>query len=177
MIFILSTFTYAGHRLYPYLALWPFPHTQLWQPVTYAFLHGGMFHLAFNMFGLWMFGRVVEQQLGFARFAHYYAACVFGAALIHLIMSPIVGHGNFMVGASGGVLGVVLAFGVMFPEVKLVVFPIPVPIKAKWAISGFVVVSLALGVTDAVPSIAHFAHLGGMLFGWLLLDHWRNQIR
>jgi membrane associated rhomboid family serine protease len=71
----------------------------------------------------------------------------------------------------------VLAFGVMFPEVKLVVFPIPVPIKAKWAISGFVVVSLALGVTDAVPSIAHFAHLGGMLFGWLLLDHWRNQIR
>jgi len=124
-----------------------------------------------------MFGRVVEQQLGFARFAQYYAACVFGAALIHLIVSPIVGHGNFMVGASGGVLGVVLAFGVMFPEVKLVVFPIPVPIKAKWAISGFVVVSLALGVTDAVPSIAHFAHLGGMLFGWLLLDHWRNQIR
>ncbi len=124
-----------------------------------------------------MFGRVVEQQLGFARFAQYYAACVFGAALIHLIMSPIVGHGNFMVGASGGVLGVVLAFGVMFPEVKLVVFPIPVPIKAKWVISGFVVVSLALGVTDAVPSIAHFAHLGGMLFGWLLLDHWRNQIR
>ena len=71
MIFILSTFTYAGHRLYPYLALWPLPHTQLWQPVTYAFLHGGMFHLAFNMFGLWMFGRVVEQQLGFARFAQY----------------------------------------------------------------------------------------------------------
>ena len=82
-----------------------------------------------------------------------------------------------MVGASGGVLGVVLAFGVMFPEVKLAVFPIPVPIKAKWVISGFVVVSLALGVTDAAPSIAHFAHLGGMLFGWLLLDHWRNQIR
>lgn len=134
-------------------------------------------HLAFNMFGLWMFGRVVERQLGSQRYAIYYAVCVLGAALLHLLASAMAGHNNFTVGASGGVLGVLLAFGVMFPDVKMVIFPIPLPIKAKWAIVGFVVISVALGVTDTVPGIAHFAHLGGMLFGWLLLSYWRRRRR
>jgi membrane associated rhomboid family serine protease len=127
------------------------------------------------MFGLWMFGRVVERQFGAKRYSIYYAVSVLGAAFVQLIASALVGHGSFTVGASGGVLGVVLAFGVMFPDVRMVVFPIPFPVKAKWAIVGFIVLSVALGVTDTVPSIAHFAHLGGMLFGWLLMRHWRGQ--
>jgi membrane associated rhomboid family serine protease len=176
-MFVLYSATQTGRNLYPYLALWPLPHTQFWQPVTYAFLHGGFFHITFNMFGLWMFGRVVEQQLGTSRYLIYYTVCVLGAALLHLIAGAIAGHTNFTVGASGGVLGVVLAFGVMFPNVKMVVFPIPVPVKAKWAILGFVVVSVALGITDTVPSIAHFAHLGGMLFGWMMLRYWRRPAR
>jgi membrane associated rhomboid family serine protease len=177
VIFVLSAFTQPGRVLYAYMALWPLPHTQIWQPVTYAFLHGGFLHLGFNMFGLWMFGRVVERQWGAKRYAIYYFVCVVGAALVHLYASSIAGHNQFTVGASGGVLGVVLAFGVMFPDVRMVIFPIPYPIKAKWAIVGFIVLSIALGVTDAAPSIAHFAHLGGMLFGWLLIQHWRRNNR
>ncbi len=175
VVFVLSAFTELGRALYGYLALWPLPHTQIWQPVTYAFLHGGMWHLIFNMFGLWMFGRVVERQWGARRYLLYYFVCVVGAALVHLCASAMVGHGQFTVGASGGVLGIVLAFGMMFPEVRLMVFPIPYPIKAKWAIVGFIVISISLGITDAVPSIAHFAHLGGMLFGWLMIKHWRRN--
>jgi membrane associated rhomboid family serine protease len=177
-MFVLYSFTQPGTNLYPYLALWPLPHTQFWQPLSYAFLHGGYFHLGFNMFGLWMFGRVVEQQLGVSRYLGYYTVCVLGAALLHLVAGAIAGgHTNFTVGASGGVLGVVLAFGVMFPDAKMVVFPIPLPVKAKWAILGFVVVSVALGITDTAPGIAHFAHLGGMLFGWMMLRYWRRPRR
>lgn len=175
MIFVLCAFTQLGRALYGYLALWPLPYTQVWQPVTYAFLHGGLFHLLFNMIGLWMFGRVVERQWGAKRYALYYFICVIGAALVHLYASSMAGQGQFTVGASGGVLGVVLAFGMMFPDARLVVFPIPYPVKAKWAIVGFVVVSIALGISDTAPSIAHFAHLGGMLFGWLTIQHWRRS--
>jgi len=177
VIFVLSAFTPLGRALYGYLALWPLPYTQVWQPVTYAFLHAGIFHLLFNMFGLWMFGRVVERQLGTRRYVLYYFVCVIGAALVHLYANSIAGHGQSTVGASGGVLGVVLAFGMMFPDVRMVVFPIPFPVKAKWAIVGFIVVSIGLGVTDAAPNIAHFAHLGGMLFGWILIQHWRRNKR
>jgi membrane associated rhomboid family serine protease len=103
--------------------------------------------------------------------------CVIGAALVHLYASYAAGHTQFTVGASGGVLGVVLAFGMMFPNAKMVVFPVPFPVKAKYAIIGFIVLSVALGVTDTAPSIAHFAHLGGMIFGWLLIQHWRTDQR
>jgi membrane associated rhomboid family serine protease len=177
VIYLLTTLTPLGRVLYGYLALWPLPHTQVWQPITYAFLHGGIMHLAFNMFGLWMFGRVVEQQWGTRRYAVYYFVCVIGAALVHLYASYAAGHTQFTVGASGGVLGVVLAFGMMFPNAKMVVFPVPFPVKAKYAIIGFIVLSVALGVTDTAPSIAHFAHLGGMIFGWLLIQHWRTDQR
>ena len=174
MIFLLLVFTSLGRTLYGDLALRPLPHTQIWQPVTYAFLHGGLLHLSFNMFGLWMFGRVVERQWGPRRYLIYYFVCVVGAALVNLFASAAVGHTQFTVGASGGVLGVVLAFGMMFPDARMVVFPIPYPIKAKWAIIGFILISVALAITDTVPNIAHFAHLGGMLFGWLLILHWRK---
>ena len=174
MIFLLLVFTPLGRALYGYLALWPLPHTQIWQPVTYAFLHGGLLHLSFNMFGLWMFGRIVERQWGPRRYLIYYFVCVVGAALVNLFASAAVGHTQFTVGASGGVLGVVLAFGMMFPDARMAVFPVPYPIKAKWAITGFIVISVALAITDTAPNIAHFAHLGGMLFGWLLILHWRR---
>ena len=177
MIFFFTVSTFFGRTLYPYLALWPLPHTQVWQPFTYAFLHGGIFHLIFNMFGLWMFGRVVEQQWGGRRYFIYYFICFIGAALVHLFASAVVGNGNFMVGASGGVLGVVLAFGMMFPDARLIIFPIPFPVRAKWAITGFIVISITLGVTDAAPSVAHFAHLGGMIFGWIAILNWRDKRR
>jgi membrane associated rhomboid family serine protease len=175
VIFVLSVFTQTGRALYGYLALWPLPHTQIWQPVTYGFLHGGFLHLTFNMFGLWMFGRVVEQQWGQRRYLIYFFVCVVGAALVNLVASAAAGHTQFTVGASGGVLGVVLAFGMMFPDARMVIFPVPYPVKAKWAILGFIVVSVGLAVTRAAPSIAHFAHLGGMLFGWLLMQYWRRS--
>ena len=175
VISALIVFTQPGRALYGYLALWPLPHTQVWQPISYAFLHGGLMHLTFNMFGLWMFGRVVEQEWGARQYLIYYFVCVIGAALVNLYASYAVGHTQFTVGASGGVLGVVLAFGLMFPNARMVIFPIPYPVKAKWAILGFIVVSVALAVTDAAPSIAHFAHLGGMLFGWLLIQYWRRK--
>ncbi len=177
VVYVLTAYTPLGRALYGYLALWPLPHTQVWQPLTYAFLHGGPMHILFNMFGLWMFGRVVEQQWGGRRYAVYYIICVLGAALVHLYASYASGHTQFTVGASGGVLGVVLAFGMMFPNVRLMVFPIPFPVKAKYAITGFVVLSVALGVTDTAPNIAHFAHLGGMVFGWLVIQYWRRQGR
>lgn len=132
-------------------------------------------HLVFNMFGLWMFGRVVEREWGARRFATYYFICVLGAALVHLYASYAIGQTQFTVGASGGVLGVLLAFGMMYPDVRMVVFPIPFPVKAKYAIMGFIGVSVALGITDTAPSIAHFAHLGGMFFGWLVIQHWRRD--
>ena len=175
VIFVLSAFTELGRALYGYLALWPLPYTRIWQPVTYAFLHGGMMHLLFNMLGLWMFGRVVERRWGAGRYVLYYFVCVLGAALVHLFASSMAGHGQFTVGASGGVLGVVLAFGMMFPDARLMVFPIPYPIKAKWAIVGFIVISIGLGITDTAPRIAHFAHLGGMFFGWLMIQYWRKN--
>jgi len=174
VIFILCALTLPGQALYEYLALWPFPHTRFWQLVSYGFLHGGLLHLAFNMIGFWIFGRVVERQWGSIRYLVYYFVCVFGAAVASLYTSYMLGHTQITVGASGGVLGLVLAFGLMFPDARLVLFPIPYPVKAKWALVGFVVVSVVLIATDTLPRIAHYAHLGGMVSGWILIQYWRR---
>lgn len=156
-----------------------------WQLVTTAFLHGGFMHLAFNMFGLYMFGAVVERSLGTRRFAGFYAACVLGASLLQLVIVSYpfwTGAGSAAaifptVGASGGVLGVVTAFGMLFPRERIFIFPIPVPIEARWLVPGFAVVSLYLGFTGRGGNVAHFAHLGGMVAGALLLLFWRYQQR
>lgn len=175
--------------LVAWFALWPqglletqalapgVPRFWPWQLVTYGFLHGGFLHLALNMYALWLFGIRLEYLWGSRRFAVYYLACVVGAALAQMAVSEISlaqgGEAYPVLGASGGVFGVLLAFGLTFPEVRLVLLFPPIPIKAKWVVLIYGVVELAAGVTGTLEGVAHFAHLGGMLTGAILLYRWR----
>jgi len=170
-----------------HLALWPMGLTnsltayglpalfQPWQLVSYAFLHGGPLHLLLNMYALWLFGSRLENSWGSRAFTLYYLVCVIGAAVIQLIVASYSGEVYPTIGASGGVFGVLLAFGMTYPNERLMlVFP-PVILKAKWFVTIFGVIELWSGVTGTSPGVAHFAHLGGMLFGYLLLLHWRTH--
>ncbi|HEX8386156.1 MAG TPA: rhomboid family intramembrane serine protease [Rubricoccaceae bacterium] len=156
-----------------------------WQLVTSAFLHGGIAHIAFNLFGLFMFGGVVERSLGSRRFAFFYLVSVLGASALQLavVSAPFVAGtatvGDIFptVGASGGVLGVMAAFGMLFPRERVFIFPLPVPIEARWFVLGYAALSLYAGVSGTGGNVAHFAHLGGMVAGALLLLFWRYQQR
>lgn len=152
----------------------PYYHT--YQFVTYMFLHGGFGHLFSNMFALWMFGRTLEYELGSKRFLIYYMVCGIGAALLQMLVAFIFGETYIMlVGASGAVMGLLLAFGVMHPNESIYIIPFPFPIKAKWFVVGYAVLELFMGWTGVQPGVAHFAHIGGMLWGWLLLRYWRKR--
>lgn len=147
-----------------------------YQYITYMFLHGGFGHLFFNMFALWMFGRTLEYELGSRRFIIYYLVCGVGAALIQMLVAWLTGElGIVLIGASGAVMGVLLAFGVMHPNEVLIIFPIPVPVKAKWFVIGYAALELFYGATGWAAGIAHFAHVGGMLWGYLLLLYWKRK--
>lgn len=141
----------------------------IWQPITYMFMHAGWSHLLFNMFALWMFGYVLENYWGSRRFLFYYFICGLGAALCNLLVP---GWG-ITVGASGAVYGILLAFGMMFPNERIYLYFL-MPIKAKWFVVGYAVIELLEGLTMS-DGIAHFAHLGGMLFGLLLILYWRKH--
>jgi len=156
------------------LALWPFGSGYFtpWQLVSYGFLHGGFNHLFFNMFAVWMFGTPLEQAWGSQRFAAYFGACVVGAAVIQLIVQLFEGGVYPTIGASGGVFGLLLAYGVMWPDNRIFLLFFPVPIKAKWFVLIYGAIELLLGFTRAMPGIAYVAHLGGMLFGAALLYRW-----
>lgn len=146
-----------------------------YQFVSYMFLHGSFSHLFFNMFALWMFGRTLEYELGTKRFLTYYFVCGIGAALFQMLVAWVFGEIGFtMLGASGATMGLLMAFGVMHPNNQIFVFPIPMPIKAKWFVVGYIILELfqGWGVNDG---IAHFAHIGGMLWGWALLYYWKNK--
>lgn len=165
-------------------ALWPLesaefmgaPPFQPWQLVTYAFLHGGFAHLFLNMFALFMFGPEIERLFGSRRFAIYYFACVMGAAVTQLIVVNWMAGPPFpTVGASGGVFGILLAFGMSFPRRKLMVLPIPVPMPAWFLVTLYGAVELVLGVTGTQQGVAHFAHLGGMAAGFVLIQIWKRQ--
>jgi membrane associated rhomboid family serine protease len=146
-----------------------------WQVLTYGFLHGNIPHIAFNMFALWMFGRELEMLMGSRRFLTYYLTCVVGAGVVQLIVARMQGGLYPTIGASGGVFGILLAFGMAFPNrMILLLFP-PIPMKAKYMVVLFGVFELFVGVSGAAPGIAHFAHLGGMLFGFLLLQYWSRR--
>ena len=152
------------------------PYFHSYQFVTYMFLHGGFAHLFSNMFALWMFGRTLEYELGSKRFLIYYMICGIGAALFQMATAYLTGDIYFrVVGASGAVMGVLLAFGVMHPNNMIYVMPFPFPIKAKWFVIGYAVLEIALGWSGANTGIAHFAHVGGMLWGLILLLLWRKQ--
>lgn len=166
-------------RLVAYSYLWTLS-SGLFQPlqlVSYAFLHGDTSHLLFNMFQLWMFGRDVERVWGPKRFAIYYFVCVIGAALFQLVVAAMQGGTYPTLGASGGVFGILLAYGMLFPNRQVMLLFPPIPMKAKYMVILFGAMELYLGLSGSSPGIANFAHLGGMLFGFLLIQHWRTDSR
>jgi membrane associated rhomboid family serine protease len=179
------------------------PMFKPWQVVTYMFIHGGFMHIFFNMFALYSFGTIVEQTLGSKRFFNYYFICGFGAIALQMLVQAIEVHsviGSFttpnpeiwynklplpdaqtlydifngpMVGASGAIFGLLIAFGMLYPNMELMIMFIPVPVKAKYIIPVYIVVELFLGVQKyAGDSVAHFAHLGGALIGFILIKIW-----
>ena len=164
---------------------------------TYMFMHANFSHIFFNMFAVWMFGRVLEQVWGPKRFLTYYLVCGIGAGVIQELVQfieytmvwsnyesvntgfDIIPMSVFLnelttVGASGAVYGILLAFGMLFPNSQMFVFPIPVPIKAKYFVIGYAALELVLGITGG-DGVAHFAHLGGMLFGLIFIIYWRKK--
>ncbi|MGQ8338151.1 rhomboid family intramembrane serine protease [Sunxiuqinia sp. A32] len=193
------------------------PKFEPYQLVTHIFMHGGFTHLLFNMFALWMFGRVLESVWGSKRFFIYYFVTGLGAAVLHTFVNfleyqsliakmspeqidmvmqqgvevfnqgknftdPLMGKLNLLlniptVGASGAVFGVLLGFGMLFPNTQLMLLFPPIPIKAKYFVIGYGLIELYLGLTNSASNIAHFAHLGGMLFGFLLIKYWNKNSR
>lgn len=147
-----------------------------WQLVTYAFLHGGLFHLFVNMFAIWMFGTTIERTIGSRPFALYYAVCIVGAGLVQLLVATWTGGIYPTVGASGGVFGILLAFGLLYPNQMVVLVIPPIPMKAKYFVILFGAFELWAGITGRAPGVAHFAHLGGMVFGFVLLQYWRGRL-
>ncbi|HET6555862.1 MAG TPA: rhomboid family intramembrane serine protease [Prolixibacteraceae bacterium] len=186
-----------------------------YQLVTHIFMHGGLMHLVFNMFALWMFGRVLESVWGPKRFFIYYFVTGLGAAALHSFVNfmefqsvaskmnieevqnvmmqgadilsqgknyidPLAAKLNLIlntptVGASGAVFGILLGFGMLFPNTQLMLLFPPIPIKAKYFVMGYGAIELYLGITQSGSNIAHFAHLGGMLFGFIMIKYWNKR--
>lgn len=173
------------------LSFWKGGGFHIWQPLTYMFLHANFTHILFNMFALWMFGRGLEYDMGSRRFLTYYIVCGVGAGLIQLGVNWIeyaMAAGNpavspsllaryahaSTIGASGAVFGLLLAFGMLHPNnIIMLLFP-PIALKAKWFVIIYGVIELVAGISGS-GGVAHFAHLGGMLFGWLLLIYWKKK--
>ena len=171
----------------------------VYQFLTYMFLHGSFTHILFNMFALWMFGSVIERVWGPKKFLFYYIVCGVGAGIVQ----ELVQYGNYVaqglsayqyvnmggaqismdtyinmwttIGASGAVYGILLAFGMIFPNERLFIIPFPFPIKAKWLIVGYIAIELFSAMSGPGDGVAHMAHLGGMLFGFLLIRYWRKH--
>ena len=152
-------------------------HFKLWQLVSYMFLHADFSHIFFNMFSLWMFGRIIEQTLGTKRFLAFYFISGIGAGLCQIIMQIFTENSPFAatIGASGACYGILLAFGLLYPNQKIYLLIPPIPIKAKYMVIVSAVIELLLGMSSQGDNVAHFAHLGGMLFGWFLIRYWRNE--
>ena len=177
LIFVLQQMN--AEFLYVNFALWPATDPRspfmLWQILTYGFLHGSTSHIFFNMFALWMFGREIELHMGSRRFLIYYLVCVAGAGVVQLIVAALQGGLYPTVGASGGVFGILLAYGLTFPNrIVVPLFP-PIPMRAITFVILFGLLELYLGFSGGAPGVANFAHLGGMLFGFMMLRYWRKR--
>ena len=174
-VFLLQTQT--GDALEVWFALWPLgPGFAPWQLVTYGFLHGGFAHFFFNMLGLYMFGSDIERLFGSRYFLAYYFACLVSAALCQLVVVSLAGGPPVpTVGASGALYGLLLAFGMYFPRrTVILIFP-PIPMPARVFVIVFGGLELFFGVTGTVAGVAHFAHLGGMLGGFLMIQYRRGH--
>ena len=145
-----------------------------WQTVTYSFLHGSLTHLLFNMFALYMFGGAIEQVFGSRRYLAYYLVCVVSAALAQLLVAWMTGEFYPTVGASGGVFGLLLAYGLYFPNNRVMLLFPPIPMPARVFVLVYAMLELVMGVTGAQSGVAHFAHLGGMVGGFIMLRIWRG---
>ena len=167
-----------------------------WQIITHMFMHGGFWHILFNMYTLWMFGSVIERMIGEKKFLIFYFVCGLGAAALHTGVEYLQAQ-NFMadiangstsaatayaalkstpcLGASGAIYGVIIAYAMLFPESRLTLLFPPVTLSAKWMVIIFAGIELLTGLTGTVVGVAHFAHLGGMLLGWLLIRYWRKK--
>ncbi|MBW4891184.1 rhomboid family intramembrane serine protease [Mucilaginibacter sp. HMF5004] len=171
-----------------------------WQIITYMFMHGGFMHILFNMIGLFTIGPILEQTMGSKRFFNYYFICGIGALALHMAVQAFEVHqltGTFMashlditdpailskleaiyygpvLGASGSIFGILIAFAMIYPDMELMIIPIPIPIKAKYFAVGYIVIELFSGVNpmQANDGVAHFAHLGGALFGFIMIRIW-----
>jgi len=159
------------------LALWPLGSGRFmpWQLLTYSFVHAGLTHIAFNMWGLWMFGSELERVWGPRRMAVFYGASVLAAAVAQLGVSALLGNYAPTVGASGGLFGLLVGFAMLFPERRIVLLIPPIPMPAKVFVFVYGAIELVLGVTGTASGVAHFAHLGGIAGGWLVIRYWRGQ--
>jgi membrane associated rhomboid family serine protease len=177
--------------LMQYFALWPWGPDRVfrdgmtlvsigfrpWQVVTYAFMHGSFSHIAFNMLALFMFGGAIERTFGARNFVVYYFVCAMVAAIAQLIVVHFFTHGFYpTLGASGAVFGLLLAFGMLYPHEKVFLIFLPIPMPAWLFVIGYAVAELVMGVTGTQAGVAHFAHLGGMLGGIVLIEYWRGRL-
>lgn len=168
---------WLGNAITGWFALWPLGSGLFmpWQLGTYAFLHAGLAHLALNMFGLWMFGGELERVWGSRRLGLFYAVSVLTAAVAQLTVTAIAGSNAPTVGASGGLFGLLIGFAMVFPHRKVTPLLPPIPMPAWLFVTLYGLVELILGVTGSARGVAHFAHLGGLLGGWLVIRYWRGQ--
>jgi membrane associated rhomboid family serine protease len=171
LAFVALSTPVVSEYLFTYGALWPIGSGRfgIWQLVSYMFLHAGFGHIFFNLFALWMFGQAIENFWGTHRFVVYYFLTGIGAALLHMLIG---GGGAPTLGASGAVYGILLAFGMMFPNRPIMLLFPPIPLKAKYFVAIFGAIELISGLTRANSGVAHFAHLGGMLVGFILIKYW-----
>ena len=164
-------------------ALWPLGTSRVvagagfapWQLVSYAFLHGSFTHILFNMLGLYMFGGPVERVFGARRYLTYYFVCVLSAAITQLVVAAVSGSIYPTVGASGGIFGLLLAYGLYFPNNRVMLLFPPIPMPARMFVFVYAALELFLGVTGTQEGVAHFAHLGGMIGGYAMLRTWRRS--
>lgn len=165
---------YVYHLAFYYPALDVF---QPYQVITHFFMHGNTQHLLFNMLSLYFLGPMVERMMGAKRFLLFYFICGFGSLLLHLVLTyfGIIGMNVSIVGASGAIMGVFIAFAMYFPDMKLMLLFPPIPVKAKYLVAGLIALDLFSGVSGSNTGIAHFAHLGGALAGFIMMMVWKQK--
>jgi len=180
LVFLAQNIFDKQYNLTARLGLWAIdsPFFKPYQIATHMFTHSGITHILFNMFGLWMFGRVLENVWGPKKFLLFYFLCGVGAAAAHLAVQYFTNGGGIAVGASGAIMGIFAAFAYLFPNTELFIMFIPVPVKAKWAVIGLAAIDLFGGMASfSGDNIAHFAHLGGALTGFIMVLIWNKTDR